>query len=308
MNKSVFISYRRDDCSGYAGRLEDALERALGKGRVFRDVRDIVAGEDFTQVIHQRLAQASAVLVLIGPRWQGPLSAGQCRIDDPQDFVRMEVAAALAAPTKVIPVLLQGASLPSTEQLPEPLRALTHRQALTLNEVSWEADLARLIAALDMPLNNRHRGWLAAAVIVASALAGGAMYLRQPKAVDPVASLTASTLARLPGSWQTTDAVNYGWGDRYRERLEFKLFAGELTGTASYLEYPRGLQQVSINGSTLSFITTSVETMNEQDRTLTHRYVAELDGDTLRLRLQTTGGFTSLPPVEFTAQKMRVKP
>lgn len=304
MNRSaVFISYRRDDCSGYAGRLEDALEHALGKGRVFRDVRDIVAGEDFTKVINERLAQASAVLVLIGPRWQGPLEGGHYRIHDPQDFVRMEVAAALMAATKVIPVLLQGATLPNTDELPEPLRALTQRQALTLNEVSWEADLARLIAGLG--IRKRRTGvWLGAAMLALALAAVGAFYLRAPQ-VDPVAALTARTLAQLPGQWQTTTDLNYGWGDRYRERIEFKLFAGELTGTATYLEYPRGLQQVSVSGSTLSFITTSVETMNEQDRTLTHRYVAELDGDTLRLRMQTTGGFSSLPPLEFTAQKRR---
>ena len=80
MGKStVFISYRRDDCAGYAGRLEEALERACGSGTIFRDVRDISPGESFADVLRSRLSSARVVLVLIGPRWAGPVPGGKTR-------------------------------------------------------------------------------------------------------------------------------------------------------------------------------------------------------------------------------------
>ncbi|MGC3981297.1 MAG: toll/interleukin-1 receptor domain-containing protein [Steroidobacteraceae bacterium] len=310
MNKSaVFISYRRDDCAGYAGRLEDALEHALGRNRVFRDVRDIAAGEKFSDVIDASLAQASVTLVLIGPRWAGVKADGTRRIDDPQDFVRMEVASALASTHKVIPVLLSGASLPKTEELPEPLRALTSRQALTLNEASWEADLARLVEGLDMP-RPRFKQWLVAGLAALVIAAGAAWYVQRsdsvvapvaPNPIDATAALTAATTEKLVGSWVSTTDVRYAWGDRYPETLEFKLFAGSLTGTASFLKYPRGIEQFTVNGRNFSFVTHSVESMNNQDRQLTHSFSGELDGDTLHLRLQISGGFTSNPPIEFDA-------
>jgi hypothetical protein len=81
----VFISYRRDDAAGYAGRLEEALEKRLGHGSVFRDVLDIPPGEDFVAAIRARLAGAQAVLVLIGPRWAGGEAPGPRRIGDGED-------------------------------------------------------------------------------------------------------------------------------------------------------------------------------------------------------------------------------
>ncbi|HPO19722.1 MAG TPA: toll/interleukin-1 receptor domain-containing protein, partial [Rubrivivax sp.] len=81
-SERVFISYRRDDAAGYAGRLEEALEQRLGRGSVFRDVIDIAPGADFEQAIRQRLAGAQAVLVLIGPRWAGSDASGSRRLGD----------------------------------------------------------------------------------------------------------------------------------------------------------------------------------------------------------------------------------
>lgn len=311
MSKSaVFLSYRRDDCAGYAGRLEDALERALGTGRVFRDIRDIGAGENFADVIHASVAQAQVTLVLIGPRWQGPLADGKCRIDDPGDFVRMEVAAALASGNKVIPVLLSGASLPQTNDLPEPLRSLTRRQTLTLNEASWDADMARLVESLGLPTHRYRNSLLIAAVVLLAAAGGAALYWRDAKPVappivaDPMVALTAQTSAQLIGKWASTTDVTYAWGDHYPERFEFKNFAGTITGTASFLKYPRGIEELIVKGRNISFITHSVESVNEQDRQLTHRFSAELDGEVLRVRLHITGGFTSMPPIEFTAKRI----
>lgn len=307
MNKSsVFLSYRRDDCAGYAGRLEDELERVLGKGRVFRDIRDIGAGEQFADVIHASVAQARVTLVLIGPRWHGPLADGKRRIDDPHDFVRMEVAAALASGNKVIPVLLSGATLPQTEDLPEPLRSLTRRQTLTLNEASWDSDLRRLVESLGVP-RKRQLAWVAAAVLFAAVGAALYWFKAEPAApipIDPITALTAQTSASLIGAWESTADVTYAWGDHYPERFEFKAFAGNITGTASFLKYPRGIEELSITGRNIKFVTHSMQSMNEQDRQLTHNYSAELDGDVLRMRMHTTGGFASVMPIEFSARRV----
>jgi hypothetical protein len=301
---AVFISYRRDDCPGYAGRLEDALERIYGKGSAFRDVRDIDAGADFTDVIESCLHGVRASLVLIGPQWLGVHADGTRRIDDPKDFVRLEVATALASASKVVPVLLAGASLPHATELPEDLRALTSRQALSLSETNWDAELQRLVKSLGIATLQRKRAIAVAIGLAFIAAATGAAYMLKPMApaTDPAATLSANTADKLIGTWEGT--VKYYWGDSYKERFVFKRFAGDVTGTASFLEYPRGIEDFVLKGGNLSFVTHTVETVNAQDRQLTHRYQAELDGTTLHMRMQTTGGFTSVQPQEFTAQRV----
>jgi len=144
----IFLSYRRDDAAGYAGRLEEALERQLGPGLVFRDVADTPPGQDFTRVIDDRLAGADAVVVLIGPRWAGPLPDGRRRLDDPGDFVRLEAEAALRRGAHLVPVLLPGATMPEAASLPPSLQALARRQALALTEAHWAAGVDQLVAAL----------------------------------------------------------------------------------------------------------------------------------------------------------------
>jgi hypothetical protein len=312
MKKSaVFISYRRDDCPGYAGRLEDALERVYGKKRVFRDIRDIEAGEDFAKVIESGLASAGGTLALIGPRWAGVRADGQRRIDDAEDFVRLEVARALASDCKVIPVLLAGTTMPKVTELPEPLRELASLQALTLEEENWDADIQRLIEALDLPTRRAKHFIVGGAAVLVLAAAAVALYLHEtpsnipvvqphtpPAPVDP----SVETANRLVGTWEAP--VRYGWGDTAQEQFVFKRFAGEITGTASFLKYPRGIESVTIKGSNLEFVTHTIQSMNDQDRELTHRYQAELDGDTLRIRMHTTGGFTSHQPLEFEAKRV----
>ena len=300
MSKSaIFISYRREDCTGYAGRIEDALERAFGVGTVFRDMRDIAAGESFADVIKSGLTSARVVLVLIGPRWSGEGSDGTRRIDQQEDFVRLEVATALASECKVVPVLLSGAELPREEDLPESLRALTQRQALNLHEASWDADMARLIRALGLPSVRRRRALIVAASLLVLALAGAAAWYYKP-ALPP--AQPAAALDDLIGTWQAQ--VGYGWGDTQQERFVFQRFAGEVTGTASFLEYPRGIEDFHIEDRHLRFLTHTTQSMNDEERELTHRYAAELNGDVLRFRLHTTGGFASYPPIEFSAHRV----
>jgi hypothetical protein len=301
----VFISYRRDDAAGYAGRLEEALERRLGHGSVFRDVLDIQPGEDFVQAIRTRLQGAKTVLVLIGPRWAGTDAAGQRRSDDAQDFVRLEVAVALESGAQVVPVLLHGADMPAEASLPAPLQALARRNALSLGDAHWDADVSRLADSIGLPKPRARWPLAAGGAVLAAALVGGWVALR-PAAPPPPPPVPDAS-ARLLGVWVAP--VRYAWGDRYSERFEFKRHAGELTGTASFLAYPRAIENLRSEGLNLHFQTRSTTSMNNETRELTRSYAAELRGqppdEVLAFRLQSSGGFTSEKPIEFEARRLQ---
>ncbi|MEO7358741.1 MAG: toll/interleukin-1 receptor domain-containing protein [Gemmatimonadaceae bacterium] len=106
----IFISYRRDDSAGHVGRLHDALVHHLGADCVFMDIDSIAPGADFVQVLQHSLEQAAVAVVVMGGRWVGPRPDGTRRIDDQNDFVRLEVAKALAdSEVRVLPVLVNRA-------------------------------------------------------------------------------------------------------------------------------------------------------------------------------------------------------
>lgn len=148
----IFISYRRADARGYAGRLEDSLAHYFGAGRVFRDVGDIAPGEDFTSTISTSLGETGALVVLIGPDWLSAGEPGSRRLDAPDDLVAAEIATALEDDTPVFPVLVEGARMPSAEDLPERLEPLSRRNAITISDERWAADVTRLakVIALDV--------------------------------------------------------------------------------------------------------------------------------------------------------------
>lgn len=146
---NIFISYRREDSEGFARGLFQSLVGAFGADHVFMDVEAIGLGADFVEAIDKSLAGCGALLVLIGKDWVNCTdSAGRRRLDDPQDFVRMEVAKALEQKVRVIPVLVKGANMPAPEELPEELRSVTRRQALELRHERWNQDVAHLDSAL----------------------------------------------------------------------------------------------------------------------------------------------------------------
>lgn len=152
---AIFLSYRRSDTSGHAGRLADALEARYGRDAVFRDVESIQAGALFDEAIDRALADCRVFLPLVGDQWldsTGP--DGRRRLDDPADFVRREVAAALRREVPVIPVLLEGATMPPASALPPALRALARHQALELSESRWDYDVQRLVEAIDHRLGH----------------------------------------------------------------------------------------------------------------------------------------------------------
>ena len=179
MPPRIFISYRRDDAAGDAGRLADHLNRHFGQNQVFLDIETIDPGTDFVQALHASLQETAAVLVVIGPRWATARAAdGTRRLDDANDFVRLEVAAALSRKIPVVPVLVQGATMPRAEDLPTPLASLATRQAATLDHAEFHDDAERLcqrLAAMigankPTPASVMRRWWPAAA---AAALALG---------------------------------------------------------------------------------------------------------------------------------------
>lgn len=150
----IFINYRRDDAAGFAGRLSDSLANYFGPDRVFRDVTGIGYGADFEEVIHQRLAESGALVVLIGDRWSSVRNSdGTRRLEDPADYVSREISVALNDGLPVVPVLIGSAPMPRAKELPEPLRDLSRRNAITVTDERWTHDVDRLakVLAIDVP-------------------------------------------------------------------------------------------------------------------------------------------------------------
>src|SRR5687767_11777987 len=130
---NIFMSYRREDTAPYAGRLYDRLAAQFGKDQIFIDVDRIQPGDDFVEIITRTIAAARVLLVVIGRQWASVSDhTGARRLDDPDDFVRLEILAALARDLRVIPVLVGGATMPRPEDLPEPLQPVARRLAFEL--------------------------------------------------------------------------------------------------------------------------------------------------------------------------------
>jgi len=165
----VFISYRRDDSSGHVGRLYDALSARFGSNRLFFDIDHIGAGQDFVRVIDDAVTRSTVMLVVIGKRWAGTCRVGSRRVDDPGDFVRLEVAAGLRRELlRLIPVLIQGAKMPSAATLPDELKDLARRNAVELSDTRWKEDVARLIASLGDAGTGKRTPAAAAALLTGS--------------------------------------------------------------------------------------------------------------------------------------------
>lgn len=174
----IFISYRRKDSSGHAGRLKDALKRRFAVG-VFMDIEKIAAGQDFVEAIDEAVGRCSVVLVLIGDQWLSLVdSSGRRRLDDPDDFVRREIAASLQRGITVIPILVKGAAMPEPDDLPEELKSLSRRNAHEISDKRWDYDVGALVEELKKyGLRVRPRGLtalsaVALAAVITAVLAG----------------------------------------------------------------------------------------------------------------------------------------
>jgi len=146
---AIFISYRRSDSQGEAGRLFDDLVNHFGDTSVFMDVAGIEAGRDFRKVIEESVAKCGVLLVVMGPEWLNSKDEhGVRRLDDPTDFVRIETASALKRDIPVVPVLVRGAEMPRAEQLPVDLKDLAYRNCVELTHARWRSDIKLLVDAL----------------------------------------------------------------------------------------------------------------------------------------------------------------
>jgi hypothetical protein len=146
----LFINYRREDTAPYAGRLHDRLAAHFGQDQVFIDIDQIEFGEDFVEVINRKLDACEIAIILIGPNWLGAMDAtGNRRLDDNEDFVRMEIIAVLERKIRVIPVLVGGARMPRKYELPEILAPLSRRNGIELGGTRFHADVSRLIEAIE---------------------------------------------------------------------------------------------------------------------------------------------------------------
>jgi len=190
MPPRIFISYRRDDAAGEAGRLADHMNRRFGRGQVFLDIDTIDPGTDFVRVLQSSLRETAAVLVVIGRQWTSVADgAGSRRLDNAKDFVRLEVEESLGRNIPVVPVLVQGAMMPRPEDLPASMSSLTTRQAVTLDHAEFHDDANRLCDHLEKmlglekptPLGMLKRWWPAAVVALLAIAVTGYFATRAPK-------------------------------------------------------------------------------------------------------------------------------
>jgi TIR domain len=128
MGGHIFISYRRDDSPASAGRLYDRLSNHFASDHIFMDVDNLDLGVDFVEEIQKRVSSCDVLIAVIGRRWLSSSDEeGQRRLDNAEDFVRLEIATALKRGVRVIPVLVDGASMPRRPDLPDDLELLVRR-------------------------------------------------------------------------------------------------------------------------------------------------------------------------------------
>ncbi|MFP2905207.1 TIR domain-containing protein [Pyxidicoccus sp. 3LFB2] len=145
----IFVSYRRDDSPGHSGRLYDHLIAHFGEEQVFRDIEDIELGVDFVAAIQEAVGSCDILVAVIGREWLSIRGKdGQRRLDNPKDFVRLEIATALARGIRVIPVLVADAAMPSEEELPPDLVTLARRNAIEVDDARFRTDIDRLFHSI----------------------------------------------------------------------------------------------------------------------------------------------------------------
>lgn len=175
----IFISYRRDDAPGVAGRLFDHLRTKFARRNIFMDVDAMKPGIDFVKQLDAHVSQCHVLLAIIGPHWLDAKDPnGQRRLDGDNDYVRIEIASALKRDIPVIPILVDGAVMPSADKLSDDLKPLVRRHALELRHTRFSSDAATIINALEELAAPRHIPWrlVVIGVIAATGIAAGAAF------------------------------------------------------------------------------------------------------------------------------------
>ena len=208
---SIFISYRRADAPGYVRGLMSDLRYTFGSKQVFLDMEDIAAGDDFPRIIEEAVSNCELLLVVIGPNWfEVRDESGQRRIDVVNDFVRLEITAALERKIPIIPVLVENAKMPKGDWLPDNLKLLATLQGVALTHDRWDDDIIRLFLAIESvtvepqvsrqysgALDNLSRGyWQDALTDFESISLIQPHYLDVPERIEPLRVL-AKNLSRL---------------------------------------------------------------------------------------------------------------
>ena len=245
----LFINYRRDDSQYQADKLHDLMKRWVDNPQqdIFIDVDNIPAGLDFVAYLDGKVKQCDALIVMIGSDWltmKDPRTGGR-RIDNPDDFVRIEIESALKRDIPVVPVLLDGVSMPSAADLPDSLKPLARRNGVTISRLSFENDVNRLMRSLPIELRqqeddknqDKRTGWLIPALLGLLLIAGGAsIWMFDPfewrtNGTNPVSvAETAASEAITPGDSvppeidvativTTTPSPRYTPGSTFRDRL-----------------------------------------------------------------------------------------
>jgi TIR domain len=260
---TIFISYRRGDSSGHAGRLCDRLTARFGDAAVFMDLQDIAPGQNFARSIDETIARCDCVVAVIGPRW---VEAFQQRSAGTEDFVQHEIAAALRRDIALIPVLVGGARMPLAEQLPQPLAALCYRNALEVRDERFDDDVTRLSEAIGAVVGDAggRRGgrtappWRRAALVAFTALIllGGAVYLttRANDTATPVPRRAAATT--LDGDW-IAEMQKQGQPS-FTIRLTFITAGDSITGMVRYPTGDAPILDAQLAGDVLTFHTSHV--------------------------------------------------
>jgi len=313
----IFISYRREDSAPYAGRLCDRLGQHFGANRVFMDVDDIPPGADFAAHIGAKIGACDALLAVIGKQWlTARTGKGESRLGEPNDLVRHEIALALQRRILVIPVLVEGASMPKADALPLELRPLAQRNAVMIGDHDFQGDTAKLIKALEtLPalrkqtpqasdnwkaeFRQRLRRRLVWKIPLIILLVSFAIWWQWRNNADPPLSTAEQAVAAkiagaLSGTWRGD--VTYPWGDKYSERFLFNAEGAKLFGTATFLASKRAIEDGQIVGATILFKVRYEEVSGGDSRTRLNSYEGQLSGDEIHLRVfDDKGG----PPVEF---------
>jgi hypothetical protein len=269
----IFISYRRQDAAGYAGRLCDRLTGLFGDDRVFMDVQDIQPGENFEAAIDQKMATCDVTLAVIGPGWMDALES---RSQAPEDFVRHELAAALRRNVTVVPVLVGGAKMPRTQDLPPELAPITRRQAIEISDERFEHDVQRLAAAMRHAITPgrtaRRWVWAGIAALLAAVTAGAYLWNRQ---AHP--DISGVWIAELRQDSQRP----------FKIRLNLALIEAAVRGTVDYPTGTGTIHDGSLRGSRLSFRTTHVPQFASGPATI--QIDGEIVGQEIHLTLSGEG-------------------
>ncbi|HLA41829.1 MAG TPA: toll/interleukin-1 receptor domain-containing protein, partial [Aggregatilineales bacterium] len=145
----IFISYRREDSSGYSGRLYDHLTMSFGEESVFMDTDTIKPGQNFVEIIQAEINRCDVLLAVMGKQWTTvENSDGNLRLQNPNDYVRLEVGLALKLHKLVIPILLENRNMPLPDELPEDLAIISQLNALSVSHERFRSDMTRLVAVL----------------------------------------------------------------------------------------------------------------------------------------------------------------